>query len=149
MPGERFKATGKSNPSWQTERRTRRLIIGGLVFGLLLLVGLGSYTVIRYIDLGARLEEPSDKVDIEGGKVTAGFESSGNQLSGTSTPTRKKTPTSFQNPDYAMTATAGCAVFQSQFPGTPCPGTAVPGIELTATEACIQFQSQFPGTPCP
>jgi len=71
MPGERFKATGKSNPSWQTERRTRRLIIGGLVFGLLLLVGLGSYTVIRYIDLGARLEEPSDKVDIEGGKETS------------------------------------------------------------------------------
>jgi hypothetical protein len=149
MPGESSKPTRKSNSSRQSGTRTRRLIIGGLVFGLLLLVGLGSYTVIRYIDLGARLEEQSDKVDIEGGKDTTGLESTENQLSGTPTPTRKKTPTSFQTPDYVMTATAGCVVFQSQFPGTPCPGTAVPGIEITATEACIIFQSQFPGTPCP
>jgi hypothetical protein len=149
MPGERFRPTGKSNYSQQTGRRTQRLIIGGLIFGLLLLVGLGSYTIIQYIDLQDRLNEQLDKVDVEGGKDTTGLESTENQRNGTPTPTRRETPTSYQNPDYALTATAGCAVFQSQFPGTPCPGTAVPGIEITATEACNIFQSQFPGTPCP
>jgi hypothetical protein len=145
MPGEKFRPAGKSNYSRQTGRRTRRLIIGGLVFGLLLLVGLGSYVIIQFIDLNEQL----DKVDVDGGKDTTGIESVESQRNGTPTPTRKGTPTDYQNPDYIMTATAGCAVFQSQFPGTPCPGTAVPGIEITATEACILFQSQFPGTPCP
>lgn len=149
MPGESFRPSSNPNSSRQTVRRTRKLIIGGLAFGLLILVGLGSYTIIQYINLEARLEEQSDKADVQGGRDSTGIDSTENQLNGTLTPTRKSTPTNFQNPDYAMTATAGCAVFQSQFPGTPCPGTAVPGIDITATEACAVFQSQFPGTPCP
>jgi|GEM_PF-1800435 len=51
--------------------------------------------------------------------------------------------------DFDATATVACYLFSVQFPGTPCPATAVPGIEATATVACAQFQSQFPGTPCP
>lgn len=108
MPSERFKPNNKSNPSGQIEIRRRWVIIGGVIFGLLLLVGLGSCMIIQYIDLKDRLNEQLDKVDVEGGKDTTGFESTKNQRNGTPTPTRRETPTNYQNPGYAMTATTGC-----------------------------------------
>ena len=47
------------------------------------------------------------------------------------------------------TATAGCAMFMQQFPGTPCPDVDPYSVIETATAACRIFNSQFPGTPCP
>lgn len=54
-----------------------------------------------------------------------------------------------EEPNQRATATAACELYQSQFPGTPCPDHPVPGIEQTATAACDAFQDEFPGTPCP
>jgi len=53
------------------------------------------------------------------------------------------------SPDLQATATAGCAIFMQQFPGTPCPDQQTQSLLATATAACLQFNSQFPGTPCP
>lgn len=36
------------------------------------------------------------------------------------------TPGPTDTPDFAATATAACASFNQQFPGTPCPGTPSP-----------------------
>jgi hypothetical protein len=52
-------------------------------------------------------------------------------------------------PNLQATATAGCAIFMQQFPGTPCPEVELLNIVGTATAACRIFNSQFPGTPCP
>ena len=53
------------------------------------------------------------------------------------------------SPNLQATATAGCAIFMQQFPGTPCPEPESQSILATATAACLQFTTQFPGTPCP
>jgi len=53
------------------------------------------------------------------------------------------------SPNLQATATAGCAIFMQQFPGTLCPEQESLGILATATAACLQFTTQFPGTPCP
>ena len=44
------------------------------------------------------------------------------------------------------TATAICAQFEEENPGTPCPYI---DIEATATAACEAFEEENPGTPCP
>ena len=134
----------------RSERVIRLVIVAGLMAGILALGALGVYAYLEYL----RIPEPAD---LSGGTATAlARAASGTQafvteaaLPVTTSPTAEITPSTSPTPDLGATATAACAEFMSQFPGTPCPGMNDGDIAATATAACQQFQQQFPGTPCP
>jgi hypothetical protein len=105
---------------------------------MIVIVSLGVFMLREFISLGGESESTPEIINSEGQVI--------DDVEATLQPPAVDGP---DLPNYDMTATAACYLFSSQFPGTPCPATAVPGIEATATAACAQFQSQFPGTPCP
>jgi hypothetical protein len=134
----------------RSERIIRLVIVAGLMAGFLALGALGVYAYLEYL----RIPEP---LDLSGGTATVLARAPrGTQtfvteaaLPVTRSPTAEITSSPSPTPDLAATATAACAEFMSQFPGTPCPGMDGGDIAATATAACQQFQQQFPGTPCP
>jgi hypothetical protein len=75
----------------------------------------------------------------------------GLRIFGDATPTENPLPQQLED-EYTKlraTATAACARFMDQFPGTPCPPLEDSKFIESATQACTTFQEQFPGTPCP
>ncbi len=135
------KGSGQDRSDLQPSKTKKRfpLAVGvGIGLGMIVLVSLGVIMLQEFISLGGDSEATPDILSSEDQVIEDAEE----------TPQ----PPAIEGPDqtdYDMTATAACYLFVSQFPGTPCPAEAVPGIEATATAACAQFQSQFPGTPCP
>ena len=137
----------KSRSIHPSERLVRRLIVFGMILGVLAIGALGVYAYITYFvtdeptpgTLGAEvMQEPPITQTTAPSILTTQ----------PSTPqATQNQPTESATNDLAATATASCAAFEETFPGTPCP----PDLEVaeTATAACAQFEEQFPGTPCP
>lgn len=150
MSEQRGHTPKRSRSNWlgyspAQERLVRWIVAGMVVVGVCFLAGVTLYSLQYFLPAPfpevPRTSLPSP-TDIE--------------------PTLTMTPTVSPEPqrpveqvtvtptaDLQATATAACGLFQTQFPGTPCPPTAVPGIEATATKACATFRERFPGTPCP
>jgi hypothetical protein len=135
------KGSGQDRSDFKTPKPKKRfpLVVGvGIGLGIIILVSLGVIMLGEFINLGGGSESTPEILSSEDQVIE--------EVEETLQPPAIDGP---DLPDYDMTATAACYLFSSQFPGTPCPATAVLGIEATATAACAQFQSQFPGTPCP
>jgi hypothetical protein len=141
-------------PPQNSQKTMRAFIVVGLLLGLLLLAGLGVYAAVQYFELsstlgGANPTPPPTKIPAESAEKPTASSAPSTIPAGQAETATAKSPTPAVAADLAATATAACGLFLSQFPGTPCPAEAVPGIEMTATAACATFRSQFPGTPCP
>ena len=133
--------SGQDGNGKETSKPEKRFLIVVGVFislGLIVLGSFGVYMLKQAISLEGTSPPPTEFIDTEVPVLDQAEATPQIPLSvGT------------ESPNFEATATAACYLFIVQFPGTPCPATAVPGIEATATAACAQFLSQFPGTPCP
>lgn len=151
MAGRGSRSRG-GNPGGRSQGRiVSTVAIGIFAVGALFLIGLGIYAYFKYFSGGGGIgaQTPTSLADQMVTRTAAAV--SGETLPPPTKPaaTRDQRPTATPTAVLDATATAACSLLQLQFPGTPCPAVAVPGIEATATAACIRLQSEFPGTPCP
>jgi len=155
------KPTGGNYPSsfsGKSGRAIKNLIIAGVFIGILILSGLGLYAYLHYFQ-PREAETPPAQLETTGPpsviETLPDKPPTTDSMSAKVLPTdtlalkTEASPDVSPESDLAATATAACVLFMAQFPATPCPEIAIPGIEATATAGCAQFMEQFPGTPCP
>ena len=129
---------GNGNETSKPEKRFLIVVGVFISLGLIVLGSFGVYMLKQAISLRGASPPSTEFIDTE---VPV--------LDQAEVTTQMPVSVGTETLNFDATATAACYLFIVQFPGTPCPAAAVPGIEATATAACAQFLSQFPGTPCP